>query len=86
MKEKFLTRGNIALFVISFAVTLITAIIVNLCGADRISTVLTAPAGGILSVLLIGGLYEITGQKAPMGPEPGILGVVIGTLIALIIY
>ena len=86
MKEKFFTRGNIALFVIAFAVTLIAAIIVDLCGADRLSTVLTAPACGILSILLIGGLYEITGQKAPMGPDPGILGVVIGTLVTMIIY
>lgn len=86
MKEKFLTRGNIALFIIALAVTLITALVCNMCGAERITTVLTAPMGGILSVLLIGALYEIANQKAPMGPEPGILGVIVGTLVSLLIF
>ena len=86
MKEKFLTRGNIALFIIAVAVTLITGLVCNLCGAERITTVLTAPMGGVLSILLVGALYEIVNQKAPMGPEAGILGVVFGTIISLIIF
>lgn len=86
MKEKFLTRGNIALFIIALAVTLITALVCNMCGAERITTVLTAPMGGILVVLLVGALYEFVNVKAPMGPEPGILGVIVGTLVSLLIF
>lgn len=86
MKEKFLTKGNISLFSIAFAVTLIVAVVCYFCGAERMTTLFSAPIGGILSVLIIGGLYELTSEKAPMGPDAGILGVVIATLLSLIIF
>ena len=86
MKEKFLTKGNVMLLAIAFAVTLITAFVCNLCGAERITTLLTAPFFGVLSVLGIGALYEVCNQKAPMGPEPGILGIVLGAILNIIIF
>ena len=86
MKEKFLTRGNIALFLITLVVSIAVALVCNLCGADRITTVACAPMGGILSMLGIGGLYEVANAKAPMGPEAGILGVVAGLIATLIIF
>ena len=86
MKEKFLTKGNIALFTIALVATVITALVVNLCGGERITVQFAGPMGGILGVLLIGGLYEVCNQKAPMGPEPGILGVVAGALINILLF
>lgn len=86
MKEKFLTKGNISLFAITFVVTMFVAVICSLCGADRLTILFSAPAGGILSILTIGGLYEITDMKSPMGPEAGILAVVLGEIISMIIF
>lgn len=86
MKEKFLTKGNIALFAIAFALTVIVALVCHLCGAERITVEFAGPMGGILGVLLIGGLYEVCNQKAPMGPEPGILGVVAGAIINILLF
>lgn len=86
MKEKFLTKGNISLLTITFLVTLITAIVACLCGGERMTVLFSAPCGGILSILLIGGLYEIADMKSPMGPEAGILGVVLGEILAMIFF
>ena len=86
MKDKFLTKGNISLFVITFVVVFLTAIICALCGADRMTILLSAPSAGILSILLIGGLYEIANMKSPMGPEAGILAVVLGEILNMFIF
>ena len=86
MKEKFLTQGNISLFAITFAVTFLVAVVCWLCGADRTTILFSAPSAGILSILLIGGLYEIVEAKSPMGPEAGILAVVLGEILSMIIF
>ena len=86
MKDKFLTKGNISLFVITFVVVFLTAIICALCGADRMTILFSAPSAGILSILLIGGLYEIANMKSPMGPEAGILAVVLGEILNMFIF
>lgn len=86
MKVKFLTKGNIVLFLIAMAVTFITALVCSLCGAERLTVLFSGPMGGILGVLIIGGLYEICNKKAPMGPDPGILGVIAGTLVNILVF
>ena len=86
MKEKFLTQGNIALLAITLVVTILTAAVCNMLGADRLTTLLTAPMGGILGLLGVGALFEVADLKAPMGPEPGILGIVLGSIASMIIF
>jgi len=86
MKEKFFTRNNVVLFSIAFMVTLLTAIICSMCGAERITVLLTAPMLGVLSVMGIGGLFTIEDMPMPVGPEPGFLGVIVGTLLSLFIF
>ena len=39
------------LLAIAFAVTLITAFVCNLCGAERVTILLTAPFFGVLSAV-----------------------------------
>lgn len=85
-EKKFLSRGNVMLFLIAVAVTLIATAACVWLGADRTTAVMAGPMAGILVVLGIGALYDIAKQKAPMGPEPGILGVVIGTIVSLMVF
>ena len=86
MKEKFLSKGNIALFLIALAFTVLTGVIVSAFTLEKVNIVAAAPMGGILSMLIIGGLCEIANYKLPVGPDAGILGVVFGTLVTLLIY
>lgn len=85
-EKKFLSKGNVMLFLIAVAVTMLTAVACVWLGADRTTAVMAGPMAGILAVLGIGALYDITKQQAPMGPEPGILGVVIGTIVSLMVF
>jgi len=86
MKEKFLNKGNISLFAVTFLVTVLTAVICNLCGADRLTTVCCAPVGGIISVLGIGALCEIEDVSLPVSPDAGVLGTTLGLILTMIIY
>lgn len=86
MKEKFLTRGNISLFIIALAATVIAGFVCNLCGADRITSICTAPMVGILAMLGIGAACEAASLRLTDGPEPGILGVIFGTLACLALF
>lgn len=86
MKEKFLNKGNISLFTVAFVFTVLTAVVCDLCGAERLTTVFCAPIGGVLSVLGIGALCEIADYRLPVGPGAGILGIVVGAIITLITF
>lgn len=86
MKEKFLSKGNISLFAAAFIFTMLTAVLCNIFGAERLTTVFCAPMGGTLSILGIGALCEIEDLQLPVGPGAGILGVVIGALLTIIIF
>lgn len=84
--KKFLNRNNIILFAIAFVLTLATAAVCNFCGAERVTTLLTAPAAGILGVMGVGALFEIEDMPMPMGPEAGFLGVIVAALLNIIIF
>lgn len=86
MKEKFLTKGNISLFIITAAVVILVAIVCRLCGAERTTVLFSAQSSGILAMLVIGALFKIADLKSPMGPEAGILAVVFGTIFSMIIF
>lgn len=86
MKEKFLTKGNTSLFIITLAVVLLTAVVCRLLGAERTTVLFSAQCGGILAMLVIGALFKIANLKTPMGPEAGILAVVLGTIFSMIVF
>lgn len=85
MKERFLSRGNIVLFLITMGVTLFTAWCVTLCGADRITTVVAAQMGGTAIIVAIGCLVKMFGM-AFVGADSGILGTMAGTVAVLILF
>lgn len=86
MKEKILSRGNIALFLIAAVATLATALVCNICGADRITIVASGYIGGTLTVLGIGALYRMVCLIPPMGSEAGILGIITSLIVTLIVF
>lgn len=86
MKEKFLSKGNVALFAIALVITVLAGIITAAFTEEKVNIVAISAMGGVLSMLIIGGLCEIANYKLPVGPDAGILGVVVGTLLTLLIY
>lgn len=86
MKEKYLNRGSITLFIIAFMFTLVTATICNVCDADKVTIIASAAMAGLVSVMGIGACFEIENLEMPIGPESGFVGVIIGTIIALLVF
>lgn len=84
--EKFINRNNVILFAIAFVVTIVTAIICHCCSAERVTTLLTAPAVGVFSVMGVGALFEVEDMKMPMGPEAGFLGVIVAALLNIVLF
>ena len=86
MKEKFLSKGNIVLFLIALAFTVLSGFVVSLFTADKVDIVAVAPMVGILAMLGIGAGCEAASLRLTDGPEPGILGVIFGTLACLALF
>ena len=84
--KKFINRNNVILFAIAFVVTIVTAIICHFCGAERVTTLLTAPAVGVFSVMGVGALFDIEDMPMPMGPEAGFLGVIVAALLNIVLF
>ena len=86
MKEKYLNRGSITLFIIAFMFTLGAATISNVCGAERVTIIASAAIAGIASVMGIGACFEMENLKMPMGTETGFVGIIIGIIITLLVF
>ena len=86
MKEKYLNRGSITLFIIAFMFTLVAATICNVCGAERVTIIASAAMAGIASVMGLGACFEMENLKMPMGPETGFVGIIIGIIITLLVF
>lgn len=91
MKEKALAfikanRGGLVFLAITMAVTLLTALVSGLCGAEYTTLTITAMCAGTSSAVLVSALFKAANLNAPMGNEWGVLGVIVGTVLTMIIY
>lgn len=84
--KKFINRNNVILFAIAFMVTIIMAVVCHYCGAERVTTLLTAPMFGVISVMGIGVLFDLEDMPMPMGPEAGFVGVIVAEFLNIIIF
>ena len=80
--KKIFNVGNICLFLAALLVTVATAVIVNVCGGDKLSVVMASAFAGIIGTLAFGGIAEASKWEITDGPEPGIIGTLAGMVIA----
>ena len=82
---KFIERfkSEISLFVILFAVTMLTAIICSLCKAADLTQVVVSASVGITALFGLEYLEEFIGMKLGNNKRPAVMGIIIGVLIAL---
>lgn len=81
-----LMRGGLMLFIIIFAITLITAILCSTFGALYASTLFISAGVGALSTMLISTLYSICSMKMPMNKDWGMLGIIIALFFTILLY
>jgi len=79
-------RGAITLFAITFIMTMLAAALCAACGASRVSTIFMAQSVGALSLLTVNALFGICSMPLPFSRDWGLLGVVIGTILATAIF
>lgn len=80
--KKIFNLGNICLFLAALLVTVATAVIVNVCGGEKLSVVMASAFAGIIGTLAFGGIAEARKWEITDGPEPGIIGTLAGMVIA----
>lgn len=86
MKEKYLSKGSIILFVIAIVATLIAGLVCFWCGADKVTIVASSALAGIVSVMGLGACFEAAKLPMPMGPESGFVGVILGVILTLLLF
>ena len=89
MKEKIVKfisdhKAEISLLVIMLAVTVFTTIICCIFGASDLTQVVVSASVGILSLIGMESLEDITGMKLGVNKRPAYVGIIIGVLIALL--
>ena len=79
MKQIFNVK-NIVLFIVAMVFALVAALIVNQCGGDKMSAVLTSVAAGIVGTMLIGVIGTVCKWELGSSPVAGALGALIGMI------
>ena len=86
MKNDFSARGNITLFLITLAFTVLAGFICHMFGADRVTTIACSPMGGIVSLMAVGALLEYGKVTTDTPPDWGVIGIVAGTAVSLLLF
>ena len=81
MKKIIISKGKVALFLICAVIAVLAGWLANLCGLDKMSVVAVAYFTSTVSVLLMGAFVKFAQREG--GPEAGIIGVLVGSLITL---
>lgn len=81
-----LMRGGLMLFIIIFAITIITAILCSSFGALYASALFISVGVGVLSTMLISTLYSICSMNMPMNRDWGMLGIIIALFFTILLY
>lgn len=82
--KKIFSVGNICVFIAALVLTIVTAVIVNACGGDNLSCFMSSVFAGIVGTLLFGGIAEACKWEITEGPEPGIIGTLVGMVIVML--
>lgn len=82
--KKIFSLGNICLFVAALVLTIGTALIVNACGGERISCIMSSVFAGIIGTMAIGGVAEYYDKKITEGPEAGLIASLIGMVLVML--
>ena len=80
--KQILSISNIVLFVIAIAITIGAAEIVNACGGDKLSSVLTGAAAGIVGTMLFGAVAEKCKWEITSSPVAGVIGMAAGVVLS----
>ena len=84
--KKIFSVGNICLFLAAIVLTVVTAVIVNACGGDRLSCIMSSAFAGIIGTMAIGGVANIFHWEITEGPEPGIIATLVGMVLVLLLF
>ena len=85
MKNLF-SFGNICLFVVALVLTIVTAVIVNACGGDKLSCVMSSVFAGIIGTMAIGGIAEACNWKLTESPAPGLIATLVGLVLVMLFF
>jgi hypothetical protein len=84
--KKIFSVGNVCLFIAAIVLTVATAAIVNACGGDRISCIMSSAFASIIGTMTIGGVANIFHWEITEGPEPGIIATLVGMVLVLLLF
>lgn len=80
--KQILSITNIVLFVIALVLTMAGAYIVNACGGDKVSSVLTGAAAGIVGTMLFGAIADKCNWSIASSPVAGAIGMAVGVILS----
>ena len=80
--KQILSISNIVLAVIALVMTLAGAYIVNACGGDKLSSVLTGAAAGIVGTMLFGAIADKCNWSIASSPVAGVVGMAAGVILS----
>ncbi len=86
MKQKILTKGNIALFLLTFAMTVLAGFVTAAFTADRVNIIAVSAMGGIGALFAFGAYLDFADKDYTSGPEAGVIGTVLGVISMLIVF
>lgn len=84
--KKIFSVGNICLFLAAIVLTVVTAVIVNACGGDRLSCVMSSVFAGVIGTMAIGGIAEACNWKIGESPAPGLIATLVGMVLVLLLF
>lgn len=84
--KKIFSVGNVCVFIAALVLTIVTAVIVNACGGDKLSCVMSSAFAGVISTMAIGGIAEACDWKLTESPAPGFIATIVGMVIVMLIF
>lgn len=84
--KKIFSVGNICLFLVAIVLTIVTAVIVNACGGDRLSCIMSSAFAGVIGTMAIGGIAEAFNWELTESPAPGFIATIVGMVIVMLIF
>ena len=83
--KKIFSVANICLFVIALVLTVGAALIVMICGGDRISCFMTGAFAGIIGTMIVGALSGLLKWDFVDSPAAGLIATMVGMALNLFI-
>ena len=77
-------QGGLVLSAIAFLFSLITGVILTLCGSTQTTACFSAQSAGFISIVIVNILLKVCNLRLSVGVEWGVIGTVLGTLITMI--